>query len=883
MSAPEPRHIPEFLIKLPCWVLWRTEQRRNPKTGEVTKTKPPISCRTGKNCDVTDPGNLVEFTKVDAALRKSSAWDGYGFALGPVEHLAEIIIGLDLDACIDADGATSDWAMQFLIAANSYAERSPGGGGIKCVARIRLADLPIARKLLGIAGGDKEQARTRSFGPRPPNGGHAPTAQLFLTKRYFTITGQHWMPSPKDVRLLSVEDLALLGTLFGPNQQRGSTTTQRHNGAEAAIDDETEPDDAALRGKLSAELARNARLRERWNGSTEGLSDTTRSGIDMSVVALLKAAGFIKGETLAALRLFEHGKVADEPPRYFERMWARSKAAPHVNPEPLPGPEPEPGPRPELPPPKPEPPSEPKPKPTIWPEPIDLFTVADRPPPDVTEDETPPALWSFIKDTAERMGVAKSTVALCCIVACSSVISDEWEVQPKANDWSWTECARLWGAVVGPPSILKTPVIRAATKAIDRLEIEAEKQWTADMDRWREDHKAWKEADDGSPEPQRPPKPRYLVESSTIEALQEVLRTDGDARFIAPAGKVMVRQDELSEFLANLDRYHSGRQGGDRGAYLRLWNGGRYVVDRIGRGAFSSNNWSGCLLGSIQPEPIQQIAKQSADDGLLQRILFDVPSPHPGGGEDRTPDRDALDRYHRLIPALTALHPPPDMNGQLQTVKLHRDAQLHRRSVEALARSIAAMPDTSRQLQSALGKWPGYFARLCLTFHLIGIADAKARGEISPPMMVVSADTAAMVEGCMRNVLLPHLLRAYTLMFATVQTGHAKWIAGHILAHGSMRITVRDVVRAYIQLRAPEARDELHSVMASLVAIGWLDPEPRRNPLADVSTWRVNPAVHTLFAARAEREREERERRARETVERRQTATATTAQGGESC
>jgi hypothetical protein len=45
-------------------------------------------------------------------------------------------------------------------------EVSPSGTGIKVIARIRLADLPAVRRLLDIREGEKEQARTRIFGPR---------------------------------------------------------------------------------------------------------------------------------------------------------------------------------------------------------------------------------------------------------------------------------------------------------------------------------------------------------------------------------------------------------------------------------------------------------------------------------------------------------------------------------------------------------------------------------------------------------------------------------------------------------------------------------------------------------------------------------------------
>jgi hypothetical protein len=99
-------------------------------------------------------------------------------------------------------------------------------------------------------------------------------------------------------------------------------------------------------------------------------------------------------------------------------------------------------------------------------------------------------------------------------------------------------------------------------------------------------------------------------------------------------------------------------------------------------------------------------------------------------------------------------------------------------------------------------------------------------------------------------IVLPNLRRADAVMFNTVRSSPARWIAGHILAHGLERITSRDITRAYSALRPPEAKDELASVTASLVTVGWLEPEPPTNAFKPVSTWAVNPAVHVTFEAR---------------------------------
>jgi primase-polymerase (primpol)-like protein len=163
--APNPEGVQVYL-KLPRWVLWRTEQRVNRKTGEISTTKPPISYHTSKQCDVTDPRSWTSFEKVMAALGKSATWDGAGFALRDLAEYDEILIGLDLDNCLDEDGALAGWAMPFLVAMASYAETSPSGTGIKCIARIRRVDLALARKLHDVPEGDRGQARTRVFGQR---------------------------------------------------------------------------------------------------------------------------------------------------------------------------------------------------------------------------------------------------------------------------------------------------------------------------------------------------------------------------------------------------------------------------------------------------------------------------------------------------------------------------------------------------------------------------------------------------------------------------------------------------------------------------------------------------------------------------------------------
>jgi hypothetical protein len=411
------------------------------------------------------------------------------------------------------------------------------------------------------------------------------------------------------------------------------------------------------------------------------------------------------------------------------------------------------------------------------------------------------------------------------------------------------------------------------------LETQSREQHARAMQQYKADHAAWKNAKgDPANEPRPPRLDRYLVEGTTIEALSEALRDDPEAKQRAPAGKILVRQDEMSEWLASFDRYRSGGSGSaDRGAYLRLYNGGRYTIDRVGRGSFAVPNWSACFVGGIQPGPIQKVAQNADDDGLLQRFCFCVPEK-PRPGQDREPDREAVSRYNGLIKALTALRPARTKFGApAGPVVLHADAHPHREGIDELARALAAMPDTSDRMKAAFGKWPGLWARIALVFHLIEHAEGDVDPTSRPPIHLLSEATARKASAYLEHILLPHLLRADVLMYATKLTGHSRWIARYILARGHEQVALRNIVQDYGALRAPERRRELLEVMEGLVSMGWVYPKERGDPTRPPAVWLVNPMVLTRFAARGEAERARRKQmrdEMSEIIRRRRSSTA---------
>jgi Protein of unknown function (DUF3987) len=245
----------------------------------------------------------------------------------------------------------------------------------------------------------------------------------------------------------------------------------------------------------------------------------------------------------------------------------------------------------------------------------------------------------------------------------------------------------------------------------------------------------------------------------------------------------------------------------------------------------------------------QRVAREAADDGLLQRFLYCVPT-RQGSGVDRSPDYDAIRQYEALFPALSEEGP----YGHQKAVRLHPGAQCHRRALDELVIALKTLPDTTARMKAALDKLTGIYPRLCLIFHLI----EYAANPTACPVDMVPETTAKRAARYVRDILLPHLGRAEAIMYRTAQTGHARWIAGFILVRRFERIPRREIMRAYGLLRAPECACELTSVMDGLAAMGWAREEKPENPARAPAAWQVNPKVHAIFAVHAEQERRRR-------------------------
>ena len=525
----------------------------------------------------------------------------------------------------------------------------------------------------------------------------------------------------------------------------------------------------------------------------------------------------------------------------------------YAAPEPEPEPPPEPNEPPDIPfpPPMDYIPDDNNPYPTEWPEPMDIFDEVT--PPQVKEYMLPECIADWCMDTAGIVGVDPTTLVLPAIVAAASLLHDEIQLQPEAKNPSWRESARLWGAIVGEPSSKKSPAISRALSIVKKIDAECnerEAKIKYEFSLLEKAHKTQESAyvdkvakgDKTAVMPVKPEMPaihRAIAQDFTIESLRDILKHTGRG--------VLAERDELSGWFGSMDAYKRGG-GSDRAAWLETYNGGSRRIERVGAGSVFVKNWSACIIGGIQPEPMRALASGMHEDGLLQRFIVIYGRPGCPGNE-QTPNKPANERYREVMRQLWDIQPAPE-----GAVKLSEGANNVRREIVGYAYKLIDVGFVSTAMSAHLGKWEGLSARVLLTFHAIECADRH----VHPQSCEISEETAQKVKAFMIDLLLPHATTFYTDVLGGSDLSKQIYAIGNlILARNAGEITLSGISSGCPGWR--NLSDQMQAtVINRLIDAAWLHPAPsaRTNSKRMIATrYLVNPGLHKAHAERAERER----------------------------
>ena len=237
-----PSHIPNELLALPQWVVWKYE----PKPGSDKKTK--VLYNPGNPTYRASSTSPRTWGTIQQALKAAQlpSVDGVGFVFSK----SDPYIGIDFDNCLDDSGIIDPVVTGWIESFDSYAEFSPSGKGIHIIARATLPGKGI--KHSGI--------------------------EMYSEARFFTMTGDKVPGSPQNATEATETAQALYEYITAQKPQKPNSASPAQPRSELNIDDST-----LL--KLAFSAKNGTKIKKLWAGDITGYK--TQSEADFALAGML--------------------------------------------------------------------------------------------------------------------------------------------------------------------------------------------------------------------------------------------------------------------------------------------------------------------------------------------------------------------------------------------------------------------------------------------------------------------------------------------------------------------------------------------------------------------------------------------------------------------
>ena len=391
-------------------------------------------------------------------------------------------------------------------------------------------------------------------------------------------------------------------------------------------------------------------------------------------------------------------------------------------------------------------------------------------------DMLPDPLRAFVDDIAERLQCPPDFPAAATVAVLGSVIGGRCAIRPKRKD-DWVVVPNLWGGVIGRPSLLKSPAVKAPRSLLDRLEVDARKDFEAAqrgyekkallararkkaaeqnveqaVKKGKDPEAAMAILDDPEPAEPEPVRKRYITNDTFVEKLGVILADN-------PNG-VMVFRDELVGWLNSLEK---DNQQGARAFYLEAWDGtSRFTYDRITRGTVEIESAIVSVFGCIQPSRLGPYVRSAVDgkaddDGLIQRFQLLVWPDVTGAWRnvDRWPNTEArtqvfnvVERLHGITPEAVAAEIDKYDQAKIPFLRFDEPAQQAFDAWRAKLELRLRSGDEHPAIEAHLGKFRSLIPSLALILHLA----EHERGPVGYPALALAIRWAEYLESHARRV-----------------------------------------------------------------------------------------------------------------------------------
>lgn len=447
--------------------------------------------------------------------------------------------------------------------------------------------------------------------------------------------------------------------------------------------------------------------------------------------------------------------------------------------------------------------------------PRNFLNTASAPPLDPAH--VPAPIAHFADRYASAHGFDRSGIIMAAIASAAAMVGDDYVLEAKPG---WRLSARLWMVLIGRSAAGKSPTIKAATAPIKAKHSELMAYFNATY-----------EPDPDNPL-ERPPEPALYTSDTTIEALSEKLRNN-------PRGLLMLTE-EFSSWIGSIDSSGKGEAAKNRGAWLQLYDGGPYQIDRIGRKSYQVPNWGASVLTATTPSALAEHMKHLPEDGLIQRFIPVILAPRDFGADGDA--RAAQDYWHQCLNHVFGV------SGGI--VQLSPDARRLFKATEAeLGQMAAAMDDISPALASHIGKHSEMVARIALVFHVF----ESATGELS----VDTLQKAINLMGQVRK----HSVTLFTdVLGRSPATEVARALARSLAAaDSSLQFVGRDWMTQHCRAFEKAGNDRVRREAVQLLEdLDWLKDVSARSYGGWPTRWELNRNIFRLYAREGEAHRAQR-------------------------
>lgn len=349
----------------------------------------------------------------------------------------------------------------------------------------------------------------------------------------------------------------------------------------------------------------------------------------------------------------------------------------------------------------------------------------------------PAPLKNYITDIANRQQCPIDFVAVSAICGLAALLGRKALISPKQND-NWVVTPNIWGTLIGRPSAMKSPAMKAALQPLHKIEKTAaikHKEAIAEYELSKEfaevnmqaakitakDQIKNNKIDDAKASilnakftDSPPTRMRIIINDTTVEKLGILLNEN-------PNGLIHIR-DELTGWISKLSDEKFQQ---DRSFYLECFDGdGRYTYDRITRESVEIENLTLSLLGGIQPSKISPLIRNTirgiGDDGLLQRLQLAIWPDDSFNWKwiDQAPNQAYEQAYVRLFNLMHELRFAAFSDSSSPIFHFTKEAQELFVDWYTENNMLARSGDLHPALESHLLKTPKIIASLALIFEL---------------------------------------------------------------------------------------------------------------------------------------------------------------------